>query len=65
MPWEVQNRGENNFCVVVSEGPKKGKTVKCHPSRTKALAHVKALYANTSEGGSEGGGLRGTVERRY
>ena len=58
MPWEVQTRG-NQHCVVVSEGPKKGKTVKCHPSRDKALAHVKALYANTKEGHGGSGTDRG------
>jgi hypothetical protein len=52
MPWKVVAKG-GQFCVQVSEGPKKGDEVKCHSTRAKALAHVKALYANTSEGGSE------------
>ena len=39
--------------MVVSEGPKAGSEVKCHGSKEKALAHVKALYANTSEGGAK------------
>ena len=49
MPWEIRRRGEDH-CVVVSEGPKKGKVVKCHPTAEKARAHVRALYANTKEG---------------
>jgi hypothetical protein len=52
MPWKVQQNGEDH-CVVVSEGPKKGSVVKCHPTREAALAQVKALYANTSEGGAK------------
>jgi hypothetical protein len=52
MPWKVVAR-DGQFCVVVSEGPKAGKEVKCHSTREKALAHVKALYANTSEGGAK------------
>lgn len=54
MPWSIVKRGEDH-CVVVSEGPKKGKTVKCHPSRERAVAHVRALYANTDEGGGKKG----------
>ena len=53
MPWEIRPRGTEH-CVVVSDGPKKGKVVTCHPTREKALRHVKALYANTGEGGSGG-----------
>jgi hypothetical protein len=52
MPWKVVAR-DGQFCVVVSEGPKAGSEVKCHGSKEKALAHVRALYANTSEGGAK------------
>jgi hypothetical protein len=52
MPWKVVAR-DGQFCVVVSEGPKAGSQVACHPTREKALAQVRALYANTSEGGAK------------
>lgn len=46
MPWEVRKKGDK-YCVV-----KKGtnETVHCHDSREKAVAQLRALYANTSEG---------------
>lgn len=47
MPWEVKRRG-SQFCVVVSEGPKKGKTTACHPTEEAARKQVKALYANVA-----------------
>jgi hypothetical protein len=47
VPWHVERRG-GKHCVVVSEGPKKGKVAGCHASPEKAKAQVKALYANTS-----------------
>jgi hypothetical protein len=45
MPYKVQKKGDKH-CVVVSAGPKKGKEVACHDTRSKAVAQVKALYAN-------------------
>lgn len=48
MPWTVRKSGDD-YAVIVSDGPKKGKVVTTHPSREAALAHVKALYANTKE----------------
>lgn len=45
MPYKVQKSGDKH-CVVVSAGPKKGKQVACHDTRQKAVAQVKALYAN-------------------
>lgn len=45
MPYKVQKKGDQH-CVVVSAGPKKGKEVACHATREKAVAQVKALYAN-------------------
>lgn len=45
MPYKVQKKGDKH-CVVVSEGPKKGKEVACHDTRAKAVKQVKALYAN-------------------
>lgn len=49
MPWAVERRGQD-WVVVVTEGPKKGKVAGTHASKEKALAQVKALYANTGEG---------------
>jgi hypothetical protein len=45
MPWKVQEK-DGEFCVVTKTTP--SKTVACHPTREKADAQVKALYANTS-----------------
>jgi len=45
MPYKVKVKGDQ-YCVVVSSGPKKGKEVACHASREKAVAQVRALYAN-------------------
>lgn len=42
MPWSIEKR-KNEFCVV---GGKDGGTVACHASRAKAVAHMRALYAN-------------------
>jgi hypothetical protein len=53
MPWKVVAR-DGQFCVVVSEGPKAGKEVKCHPTREAALRQVRALYANVEDGSSSG-----------
>jgi hypothetical protein len=53
MPWHVVAKN-GEFCVVVSEGPKKGSEVACHATREKALSQVRALYANVkSEGGAK------------
>lgn len=41
MPWEVRQKGAQH--CVVKEG---GEVVKCHPTREKALAHLRAIYAN-------------------
>jgi hypothetical protein len=57
VPWEVRKQGAD-FVVVVTEGPKKGKVAGRHSTREKALAQVRALYANTGEGGGHGGGGR-------
>jgi hypothetical protein len=48
MPWDVVRRGE--FWVVLD---KRGNVVGKHPTRQKALAQQRALYANTPE--SKGG----------
>ena len=45
MPWKIVRQGKMQ-CVVKKEG---GETVKCHPTRAKALAHMRALYANVPE----------------
>jgi hypothetical protein len=42
VPWSVKSRG-GKYCVIKDAD---GSTVKCHPSRKKALAHQRALYAN-------------------
>jgi hypothetical protein len=45
MPWKAEKRGSK--WVVVTEGS--GRVVGTHPSREKAMAQVRALYANASE----------------
>lgn len=45
MPWRIQKAG-NKYQVVKKED---GKVVGTHSSRTQALQHMKALYANTKE----------------
>lgn len=41
-PWHVEER-DGEFCVLLDED---GSTVKCHPTREMAEAHMAALYAN-------------------
>lgn len=41
-PWHIERRG-SQYCVVLDAG---NETVKCHPTRARALAHMRALYAN-------------------
>jgi hypothetical protein len=45
MPWQVTKKGKE-FCVEKVMGEGKTENVTCHPSRDKALAHMRALYAN-------------------
>lgn len=45
MPWDIEKRG-NQFCVVKKSD---GTTVKCHPNRDEAAAHMRALYANVDK----------------
>ena len=52
MPWKIEKRG-NQYCVV----KKSGETVKCHSTREKAEAHLRALYANVEDAAREGAGL--------
>ena len=46
---------DNEWCIfkLDEEGEPSGKTLGCHPSKAKANAQVKALYANEPEGGEE------------
>lgn len=53
MPWKIEKRG-NQYCVVKKSS---GETVKCHPTREKAEAHLRALYANVEDAAREGAGL--------
>jgi hypothetical protein len=47
MPWAVRSgNGDCPFEVYVKTT---GKKVGCHPTKAKAAAHVRALYANTNE----------------
>lgn len=48
MPWEV--RSQNGKHCVYKEG---GELVKCHENKEKAVAHMRALYANVHEGIAE------------
>ncbi len=51
-PWQIEERG-GKYCVIKDSGD----TVKkCHPTREKAVAHLRAVYAAkglTSEGGEK------------
>lgn len=49
MPWSVEKSG-NGFNVVKKGS---GKVVGHHPSRERALAQMRALYANVPEPGNE------------
>jgi len=51
MPYEIVKRGDQH-CVVKQNG---GATVKCHASREKATAHLRALYANVKDAGMADG----------
>lgn len=44
MPWKIQQKN-NEYCVVKMDGS----VVTCHPTKAKALAHLKALYVNVPE----------------
>jgi len=45
MPWQIkQNAAGCSGYAVVKEGD--GKLVGCHPTRSAAIAHLKALYAS-------------------
>lgn len=44
MPWSVKRRG-SRYAVV----KKSGEVVAMHATREKALAHLRALYANTGD----------------
>lgn len=45
MPWSVKKQG-NKYCVIKDTD---GSTVACHPTKAKAEAQRKALYANVKE----------------
>lgn len=49
MPWHVEKRG-SKFAVVNGHRGESGAVVATHPSRARAVAQLRALYAN------EGGG---------
>lgn len=46
MPWKVVAKG-GQYCVVKADT---GKVVHCHPTRAKALKHLRAIYANYGKG---------------
>ncbi len=47
MPWKIQQgKSGCNGYAVVKEG---GELVGCHPSRSRALAHMRALYASEAD----------------
>ena len=48
MPWFVRQSGDS-YCVVKGTKEQPGETVKCHPDKEKANAHMRALYVNTKE----------------
>jgi hypothetical protein len=45
MPFEIVKRGKE-YCVQTKGG---GRTHGCHPSKKKARAQMRALYANVPE----------------
>ena len=47
MPWQIAKRGDN-WCVV-KEGESEPIKGGCHASRSDALKHQRALYANESQ----------------
>lgn len=52
MPYQLQKN-----CVMKKNPDGKLSTVKCHPTRAKALAHLRALYANVPDAkGGDGSG---------
>lgn len=59
MPWKVYADG-NQFCVHKQNADgSKGEKVACHPSKEKADAQLRALYANYHEADEGHGGYRG------
>lgn len=50
MPWHIQKRGKK-FLVVKGHTGEKGAVVGTHPSKEKATAHLRALYAIEGDGG--------------
>jgi len=54
MPWKVAKRGSK--WIVISETS--GRVMGEHPSREKALAQVRALYAKVPESRKKGGGRK-------
>lgn len=46
MPWFIK-KNKDQFCVTKGTKDAPQGTVKCHPNRASALAHMRALYANT------------------
>lgn len=48
MPWQIkQNVGGCKGYAVVKEGT--SEVIGCHPSKSKATAHLKALYSNVKD----------------
>ena len=48
MPWQIkQNSAGCKGYAVVKEGT--GELVGCHPSKSKATAHLRALYASEAD----------------
>lgn len=58
MPYSIVKKGAE-FCVVKKDG---GKEVGCHPSKEKASAQVRALYAKESAGANNPVGARLATE---
>lgn len=48
MPYQLANRGDET-CVMKRLPDGSLETVKCHPSREKAVAHLRALWANVED----------------
>lgn len=50
MPWEIkQNAAGCRGFAVVKQGS--GELVGCHPSKSRATAHLRALYASEADSG--------------
>jgi predicted metal-dependent phosphoesterase TrpH len=63
VPWHVEKRG-SKFAVVKGHTGQSGAVVATHPSRERALAQLRALYANADDAGRGARNLRAAHRKR-